>query len=105
MIKGIHKILFLIISILFFLSVAEMDLGNTHNTFFDEYDTYLKEDNLSIDYALLSADDQFISFVTPRFFASGLINHVDASLKNTPFNSQGTYNTSKLFLRNSVWRI
>ncbi len=83
-----------------------MDLGNTQNTFFDEYDTYLKEeDNLSIDYALFSADDQLISFVTPGFFASGLIHYVDASLNNTPFYFQGTYNTSKLFLRNSVWRI
>jgi hypothetical protein len=105
MIKRIHKILVLVICISFFLSAAEMDIGNTNNTFFDEYDTYLKEDNLSIDYTLFSAEEQLIYFVTPGLFLLGLIDHIDASLKNTTFNSQITYNTSKLFLYNSVWRI
>ena len=40
----LHKLLFFVISISFFISAAEMDLGECHNTFFDEHDTYIRSD-------------------------------------------------------------
>ena len=103
MIKRIYKILFLVISISFFISATEMDLGNMQNTFFDEYDTYLKADNVSIDYTTFSSEDQDIHFVTPPF-AHWIINHVDVVL-NKAHLWYGNNNTTKLFLHYSVWRI
>ena len=49
MIKWFHKILFLTISFCFFISATKIDLGETHNTFFDEYDTYVKTEHVSLD--------------------------------------------------------
>ncbi len=40
-----------VISFSFFISATEMDLGEAHNTFFDDYDTYVKTEQVSLDHA------------------------------------------------------
>lgn len=42
MFKWIYKIVFILISLSFFISATEMEIGEGHNTFFDEYDTYVQ---------------------------------------------------------------
>jgi membrane protein required for beta-lactamase induction len=105
MVKWLQKILFVVISLSFFISVIEMDLGEVHNTFFDEYDTYLKAEQVSIDQAttLQQEHDTYV-------FLYNLISHY-TSLNGHPENSKHqcnayyTHYPPKLFLRNSVWRI
>ncbi len=53
MIKWLYKILFVAITFSFFISGTEMDLGDCHITFFDDYDTYVKTEQLSVDNASL----------------------------------------------------
>ncbi len=50
MVNWLQKILFVVISLSFFISATEMDLGEAHNTFFDDYDTYVKTEQVSLDH-------------------------------------------------------
>ena len=104
MLKYLQKILFIIISFSFFVSATEIDLGECHNTFFDEYDSYLKADQ-----------DIFDCFETAKQ------EYTSSILFNNPFFSYNSFSGKrfykrcilslnplhfpKLFLRNSVWRI
>src|SRR5215213_6917010 len=49
--KWLQKILFVAISISFFISATEIDIGEAHNAFFDEYDIYVKTEHVSVDHA------------------------------------------------------
>ncbi len=82
-----------------------MDLGECHNTFFDEYDTYVKTEQVSIDNATTfqHQNDTYI-------FLYNLISHYK-DLYNQPENIKHQCNAyytpypPKIFLRNSVWQI
>ena len=102
--KYFQKILFIIISFSFFISATEIDLGESHNTFFDEYDTYLKAEHDTFEYTVTAKEVQASSLSLHNLFTSHIL------LSNTqPSKSSPTYSeqlqSQKLFLRNSVWRI
>jgi hypothetical protein len=46
MLNCFYKFLFVAIGFSFFISATEMDIGDSHNTFFDEYDTYVKTEQV-----------------------------------------------------------
>ncbi|MDE3183154.1 MAG: hypothetical protein KGM16_07025 [Bacteroidota bacterium] len=105
MIKWLSKILFVVVSISFFISATEMDFGNAHNTFFDQYDTYVNAEHVSFEQetSLQPEHDAYV-------FINYLINqyHALQSLSQTSkFSHLAYYNQypPKLFLRNSVFRI
>jgi len=82
-----------------------MDIGDCHNTFFDEYDTYVKTEQQSVDHAAsLQLDHDTYTLI-------GFVIHQYQALKGqfqTFQYLQLAYNNHyppKLFLRNSVWRI
>jgi len=105
MLKWLSKILFIAISISFFISATEMNFGKVHNTFFDQYDTYVKAEHVSLDQET-SLQPEYDAYV----LISYLINHYHTlqSLSQTgKFSHLAYYNQypPKLFLRNSVFRI
>jgi hypothetical protein len=51
MLRWLHKILFIVISLSFFISATEINLGECHNSLFDEYDTYVKTEDVSVEQA------------------------------------------------------
>ena len=105
MAKWLFKILLTIVSLSFFISAIELDVGEAHNSFFDEYDTYVKTEQVSLDHSATIEQDQ------DKY---GLIDYVMSHFKVLKDHSQDgncthlTYHDlhpRKLFLRNSVWRI
>ncbi len=105
MVNWLQKILFVVISLSFFISASEMDLGEVHNTFFDDYDTYVKTEQVSLDHA--SAMQQEHDTYALLYY---IINHYNASkeqLVRIQYPPGNYYNrhSPKLFLLNSVWRI
>ena len=70
MVKCLQKILFIIISLSFFISANQIDLGDSHNTFFDEYDTYVKAEHDTFEYTLTAKDVQVSSLSLRNLFAS-----------------------------------
>ena len=105
MAEGLYKILFIVISILFFISATEIDLGESHNTFFDEYDTYVKTEHVSLDPTSATQQEYDTYILLHNFFTC--YNAVKAKSEGLKHQSTAYYNQypSKLFLRNSVWRI
>lgn len=105
MYKWLYKILFIAISFSFFISATEMDLGESHNTFFDEYDTYLQSEQVSFHSVLSNETDVYTALIS---FTEICYNFL---LPNQPFSScnsfvfKGDVVCQKIFLRNSVWRI
>ncbi len=105
MVNWLHKILFIVISLFFFISATEMDLGEAHNTFFDDYDTYVKAEQFSLDHA--SAMQQEHDTYALIYY---IINHYNASKEQSVHIQYPPANyyypqSPKLFLLNSVWRI
>lgn len=105
MVKWLHKILFVAISISFFISATEMDLGEVHNTFFDEYDTYVKTEQVSIDQASITQPQQdAYALLYSVFFCCKVLGLQQTVILHQPEDYYNHY-PPKLFLRNSVWRI
>ncbi len=82
-----------------------MDLGEAHNTFFDDSDTYVKTEQVSLDHA--SAMQQEHDTYALVYY---IINHYNASkeqLVHIQYPPANYYDPQslKLFLLNSVWRI
>ena len=82
-----------------------MNFGECRNTFFDEYDTYVKAEQLSIDHSA-SLQQEHDTYALIGF----LINQYQAlqeQLQTDQYSHSACYNhyPAKLFLRNSVWRI
>ena len=104
MVKWLSKILLIAVSLLFFVSATEMDLGECHNTFFDEYDTYVKAEQPSVDQptSLQQDSDTYTSiyFVISQYKAI----HEQLHIKSSHVAYHNQY-PPKIFLRNSVWRI
>lgn len=105
MMKWFQKILVVIISLSFFISATEMDLGEVHNTFFDEYDTYVKAEQVSVDHSVANQQEHetyaFLHYLFSQY--SGLNNQSEN--RNHHQFAYCNHFPPKLFLRNSVWRI
>lgn len=104
MVQWLHKLLFIAISISFFISATEMDLGECHNTFFDEYDTYVKTEQVSVDHPEAIQQQQAVYELVSFLF--GCYHPVtEARLYRRPGYPTVSASPPKIFLRNSVWRI
>lgn len=105
MVKWLHKILFLTITFSFFISATEIDLCESHNTFFDEYDTYVKTEHVSLEQTSAAQPENDTYILLHNFFTSS--NELKGKSEGVKHHSITSYNQypSKLFLRNSVWRI
>lgn len=105
MVKWLHNLLFVAISFSFFISATEMDLGEVHNTFFDQYDTYVKTEQVSIDHSIAVQQEHdtytLIYSVLSYYFALG--EKPKKAIK--PPENYCNHYPPKLYLRNSVWRI
>lgn len=103
--KCLYKILFVIISFSFFISATEMDLGECHNTFFDDYDTYVQSEQISYHSVVsIETDYQTSLHSYGHFYSNLLYNNKPAN--NHQHCEPRVYSVSqKIFLRNSVWRI
>lgn len=104
MLKRIYKIIFIAITLSFFISATEMNLGECHNTFFDAYDTYVRAEHVSFKNAI-SLSDEYSHFLALPFF----INSSRIDFKLSSFNHPEVLNLHhyppRLYLQNSVWRI
>ena len=103
--KWIHKLLFVIIGLSFFISATEMNIGEAKNTFFDEYDSYVKTEQVCIDHAemkQLLQQDIWEAF-------SFIYYYYDSTRGNKSTHKEAYIASSasppKIYLRNSVWRI
>ena len=105
MVQCLYKILYIVISFSFFISATEIDLGESHNTFFDEYDTYIKTEQVSIDHDVTLQqqhnDYAFIYYIIIHY------KSLNSQAKTDKHPQLAYYHRypPKLFLRNSVWRI
>ncbi len=105
MMKWFQKILFVVISLSFFISATEMDLGEVHNTFFDEYDTYVKTEQVSVDHTVaIQQEHDTYALIDYLFNHYKGLNNQSKNCNHQQFAYYNHY-PSKLFLRNSVWRI
>ena len=104
MVKWFRKILFLVFSFSFFIAAIEMDFGECHHTFFDEYDTYVKREQITLDHTVTiqqQSDYALIDYLLDQ--CKALIDQTK-TIKRPQLTCNNHY-TLKLFLRNSVWRI
>lgn len=74
MIKWFYKIVFVSITFSFFISATEMDLRESHNTFFDEYDTYIKVEHISFENANSLLDYNSYFLASPFFINSSKVD-------------------------------
>ena len=105
MLKWLYKFLFVAIGFSFFISATEMDIGDSQNTFFDEYDTYLKTEQVSF----------HLTEVEHRTYYSLLLNYGEvAQLCSQPLwdytinkqtRSGNYFPCCRLYLRNNVFQI
>ena len=104
MTKWLQKILLIAVSLLFFASATEMDLGVCHNTFFDEYDTYVKAEQPSVDQptSLQQGNDIYTSIYYVISQSEAIYKELQIKYSQTAYYNQSP---TKIFLRNSVWRI
>ena len=105
MTRWLYKLLLATLSFSFFLSATETDVGEIHNTFFDQFDTYTKSDDISVEKLSLDVKEKFGTgpfiaglqeywFISNRDLATGIF-----SLSFVPRHS------FKLFVRHCIWRI
>ena len=105
MTRWFYKLLLATLSFSFFLSATETDVGEIHNTFFDQFDTYTKSDDISVEKLSLDVKEKFGTgpfiaglqeywFISNRDLATGIF-----SLSFVPRHS------FKLFVRHCIWRI
>ncbi len=105
MFKWLQKILFVAISFSFFISATEMDVGEAHNTFFDEYDTYVKAEQVSVEHSVaIQQEHNTCALIYYHFNYYQGLNNQSQNRNHHRFAYCNHY-PPKLFLRNSVWRI
>ena len=82
-----------------------MNLGECNNTFFDEYDTYVKAEQQSIDHTEPIQQDNDTYALIGYLFSQ--YQTLQEQLQTIQYSHLAYYNhyPPKLFLRNSVWRI
>lgn len=105
MFKWLYNILFAVITLSFFISATEMNFRELQNSFFDEYDTYVKTEQASVSHATIMQPEN-ISYdllynIRNRY---NIVQGQAAHIKYLPANYHNPQ-SSKLFLRNSVWLI
>lgn len=105
MVKWLHKLLLVAISFSFFISATEVDFGEAHNTFFDEYDTYVKTEQVSFDQVDIQQQQKQEPWETAPF-----LYYYCGPIRENKSSQQAAYIACnacplKLYLRNSVWRI
>ena len=105
MVKWLHKLLFIAISFSFFISATEMDLGECHNTFFDEYDTYVKTEQVSLDQSTVEQQTHDTYALVYYVFDYYQSLRQQEPILTYPKKDYSNTSPPKLFLRNSVWRI
>lgn len=105
MFRWLYKLLFVAITFSFFVSATEMDLGDCHNTFFDEYDVYVKTEQVSLDHSTI--EQQLLNSYTLVHCAFFYFQSLEQHERTIVCQIKDYDNASppKLFLRNSVWRI
>ncbi|NCI47419.1 hypothetical protein [Sediminibacterium soli] len=103
MVKWLYKILFVAIGMSFFISATEMDLGEAHNTFFDEYDTYLKTEQVAVSLDQAYQRQELTGLLTFSYPYHPLPVPCLRTAANVPICCG--VSPARLFLRNSVWRI
>lgn len=105
MFKWVYKIILVVIAVSFFISATELSIGKCRNTFFDNYDTYVRTEQVSFDHITAAShnnDDYFLVSFTRFYFLDCSYNH---SVSEYYFNSFFECYPQKLYLRYSVWRI
>lgn len=104
--KWLSKILLIFISLSFFTSAVELNVGAFHHTFFDEYDTYVKAEQVSLDHATVDAPDDNPHFLFASVFSFCYKSIIAQQVSLEHFrNYHLNHYQPKLFLLNSVWRI
>ena len=104
MVKWFRKILFIVLSFSFFIAAAEMDFGECHHTFFDDYDTYVKSEQISLHHPVTTQHhSDYVLFDYLPDQCKALIDQTKTAKR--PQLTCNNHYTPKLFLRNSVWRI
>lgn len=104
--KWLSKILLIVISLSFFTSAVELNVGAFHHTFFDEYDTYVKAEQVSFDHATVDAPDDNPNFLLASVFSFYYSSIIAQQVSFEHFrNYHLNHYQPKLFLLNSVWRI
>lgn len=86
------------------MSATELDIGEAHNTFFDEYDTYVKTDPLTVDNATFQ-QQQNHTFALLLYLKYYKALNLSGKLTKVPCSKVNNHSPAKIFLRNSVWRI
>ena len=102
--KPLDKLFLLLISLSFILSATETDVGEVHHTFFDQFDTYIKNEQVFLDntFAVQSLDDSPLVYFTKKYN-----NFLLYRLKKVSFQPILQYSRAcpKDFILNSVWLI
>jgi hypothetical protein len=105
MIKWLNKSFLILTGICFALAILEIHGEDSHNTFFDQDDTYIQSNNQNVELnshieKQKDFSNEFRYFVTITFtlFSSEIKT---AYVSPPPKN----FNSKKIFLQNSVWRI
>lgn len=101
--KWLYKIVFILISFSFFVSATELNIGEVHNTFFDEYDTYVKSEQVLLDNITIQQQDTYL-FLHDGIFSYRAFSRLSQAVEVACIAFDNSY-SSKIFLRNSVWRI
>lgn len=101
MFKWIYKIFLVAINISFFISATELNIGKCHNTFFDEYDTYLSGDNATA-HAVVKAEQIFPTDISCGGLPQYLSYHSQNDFPSSIFICHHSPQLNrKLFLYNS----
>ncbi len=105
MVKWLYKILFVLISCSFVISALEINIGKANNTFFDEYDTYMKTEQVSINQESHFAND-FNDYIADILYPTriSLSNQKLISCYLSQFYQTFPF-PEKIFLQTSVLRI
>jgi hypothetical protein len=105
MLKRVYKFLFVAIGFSFFISATEMDIGDSQNTFFDEYDTYVKTEQVSFHLAEVERSNYYSLLLNYGEFAQWCPQPPWDYTINKQTRSGNYFPCCRLYLRNSVFRI
>jgi len=105
MVRTLYKIIFVLISCSFIISALEINIGKAHNTFFDEFDTYIKAEQVSVNHEVNFKND-FNNCIANILYSSKIalsnpkldLNYGSNFYQTFPF-------IEKIFLKTTVLRI
>ena len=103
--KWLQKIIFIVLSVSFFISAVEMDIGEARNTFFDEYDTYVRTEQVSLEQTeVIQQEHDALAFISCLISQYKSLNDPADWVRHSPPRYFNLY-PPKIFLRNASWRI